>query len=204
MKYKKRLYKAHKRLNTIRPRYILLFAVLLTIISGFALRVNYMKTIELKKAVEAADANNGDIEGALRKLRVHVYGHMNANLSSPGSTQRPIQLKHQYDTLIAAENERVKQANVAINQKATNICEAKHPGGTYNQAKITCIQEYIGANGEKPRDIPTEFYQFNFVSPRWSPDFAGLSIVVTILTWIVWLGIVMVDRLLVKRMEDSF
>jgi hypothetical protein len=204
MKYKKRLYRWHKKLNFVAPRYIFILAILMTTLAGFSLRHNYVRAGELKKAVEIADARNGDTEAALRELRSFVYAHMNANLSTDNSIQHPIQLKNQYDQLVAAEAERVKQENITVNQKATSVCEAQFPGGTFNQPKVNCIQEYVAANAVKPKDIPPEFYKFDFISPRWSPDLAGISILVAVLLWIAWCLVVLVDKLLVKRMEDKF
>lgn len=204
MKYKKRLYRWHKRLHFVAPRYIFIAAILLTIVAGFSLRQNYIRAGELKLAVEKADAQNGDIEAALRDLRSFVHTHMNANLSTDNSIQHPIQLKNQYDRLVAAETERVKQANTVVNQKAAAICEAKFPGGTFNQPKVNCVQEYVAANAEKAKDIPPEFYKFDFVSPRWSPDRAGISFALAVILWLIFILIVITDKLLVKRMDDRF
>lgn len=200
----KSFYKWHKRLKIIRPEFILIFAIVMTLASGYSLRQNNLKMLELRKQVEIADQSGGDIEGALRNLREFVYSHMNTNLSTGSTIKPPIQLKTQYEKLLAEETERVKQANNQVNITATNVCNAQFPSGGFNQAKVTCIQEYVSANAVKPRDIPTEFYKFDFVSPKWSPDLAGISLVLAILAYALWVLRIVVDRLLVRRMEDKF
>lgn len=200
----KTLYRWHKKLQIIRPEFILVFAIAMTIISGYSLRQNNLKMIELKKAVEIADLDNGDIEKALRDLRVHVYSHMNTNLSTDSSIKPPIQLKHQYERLAGGEEERVKQVNNQVNATATSVCTAQHPGDGFNQAKVTCIQQYVSEHAVKSGEIPTEFYKFDFVSPKWSPDMAGITLVLAIIGYILWIFRIVVDRILVRRMEDKF
>ncbi|MEK9195887.1 MAG: hypothetical protein AAB914_00805 [Patescibacteria group bacterium] len=200
----KTIYRWHKKLQIIRPEFILVFAIIMTIISGYSLRQNNLKMIELKKAVEIADLDNGDVEKALRDLRVHVYSHMNTNLSSDSGIKPPIQLKHQYERLQSGEGERVKQVNVQVNATATNTCAVQHPGDGFNQARVTCIQQYVSANAVSSSEIPTEFYKFDFVSPKWSPDTAGVTLILAIIGYILWIFRMVVDRILVRRMEDKF
>lgn len=200
----KKIYNWHKKLQIIKPQYFLIIAIIMTLISGYALRQNNLKMIELKQKVEQADKENGDIEGALRELREFVYSHMNTNLSSSSSIKPPIQLKYQYERLVAQESERMKQTNSKVNADASAVCATRHPGDGYNQARVTCIQQYVADNATKTGSIPAEFYKFDFVSPRWSPDLAGWSLIVAIIFYLLWLIRIIGDKILVKRLEDKF
>lgn len=145
-------------------------------IGVYALRQNNLTAIRLRDAVIAADKENKDVEEPLRKLREFVYGHMNADLSSGTGVQHPVQLKYRYERLVAAEKARVDKANGAIYTRAQTYCEKRFPASVGGGGRIGCIEEYVTEQGEKQRAIPDDLYKFDFVSPRWSPDVAGLSL----------------------------
>lgn len=155
--------------------------IVFSVIAVFALRQNNLRAIELRDEVLRADQSKGDVEEKLRELREFVYSHMNADLSSGTGVQQPVQLKYRYDRLVAQEQQRVEKANEAIYTKAQAACEQQLPSGFSGGTRVACIEEYVLNNGEKEREIPDELYKFSFVSPRWSPDLAGWSIVVATL-----------------------
>ena len=158
----------------------------------FALRQNNLKAIELRNKVLEVDKENGDIEGALREIREFVYSHMNADLSAGTNIQQPIQLKYSYERLIEVEKKRVEKANENVYTRAQTYCEKKYPASTSGGPRVPCIQEYVTSNGEKQKSIPDALYKFDFVSPVWSPDLAGWSLLlagVFLLLFIVRFGI---------------
>jgi hypothetical protein len=156
--------------------------LILFLISGLiclaALRHNNTTMIGLRNDVYAADKANANIEGALDKLRAYVYGHMNTNLSTGNGVKPPIQLGYTYARL---------QENAAQNSSlyidAKNYCEAKIPASQSisGRGRIDCITQYVTDHGAKPANIPQGLYQFDFVSPTWSPELAGWSLVATII-----------------------
>lgn len=138
--------------------------------------------IKLRDAVFAADEKNGDIEGALRDLREHIYSHMNTKLVSGATAIRPpIQLKHQYERLVQAEKARVDQANIAVRAEAAAICQQRFPNTANATGIQPCIQGLMDERGVKAQAIPKELYQFDFVSPTWVPDRAGISLVLAVI-----------------------
>lgn len=157
----------------------LFLCILLSTIAVFALRGNNLKMIELRNAVFAADQSNGDIESALKELRNFVYAHMNTNLSSGSNAIKPpIQLKYTYERLVAAEKERIRNENADVYAEATAVCEAKYGQGQIQQ-RAACVSDYVTSKGVKEveRIIPDSLYKFDFISPWWSPDLAGFSLV---------------------------
>lgn len=157
-------------------------ALLLFVTAIFALRANNQRMLELREAVFAADEQDGDVETALRNLREHVYAHMNTDLAAGENAIRPpIQLKYRYERLAAAEQEKLKVgSNGDIYAQAQTYCEQKFPSGFSGSNRLPCIREYLDTHGAAPVEdvsIPEDLYKFDFVSPRWSPDLAGLSIV---------------------------
>lgn len=180
--------KLHHYLVALRqvPTFLLLgLAVLFGVVSIFALRSNNQRMVDLREAVYVADEQNGDVEGALRELREHVYAHMNTNLSAgENAIYPPIQLKYTYERLEAAEQAKLKNTNADLYNAATKHCEALFPAGQLANGRVQCVARYLdehSAPGQSPKSVPEDLYKFNFVSPRWSPDLAGWSLVLTAL-----------------------
>lgn len=189
----------HKYLARISPWQLLALAILFTIISIYALRSNALKTNKLREAVTIADQQNGDVEGALHDLRRHVYGHMNTNLSSGANPIKPpIQLKYRYERLLASEQERVKQLNNQVTSQAEAICGQQFPAGGFNAPRVACIQDYVASHASKDGDVADDLYKFDFVSPRWSPDLAGWSLVLAAIFFVLFTFRLAVRRFLGK------
>src|SRR5579884_1927563 len=90
------------KLATVKPVYILIFALLSTIVCLFALRANNEHMIALRNNVYTADKNDTDVTGALQQLQAYVTTHMNTDLSSGnGSVYPPVQLKYTYQRLLS-------------------------------------------------------------------------------------------------------
>lgn len=146
----------------------------------YGLRSNNLTMIRLRDDVIRTDEQNGDTEAALRKLREYVHGHMNTNLAStPGAIRPPIQLRYRYERLVQAEKDRVTTINAKVYTEAQEECERRFPAsiyGLYGGPRVPCNEQYITQNGVKEQPIPDAIYKFDFVSPIWSPDLAGWSL----------------------------
>lgn len=176
---KRSLHHIWRKLRPVSYWYFFGLFVFFAVIGVWGLRQNNLRAIELRDKVAAVDKENGDVEAALRELRAHVYGHMNANLASGTGIQHPIQLKYRYERLVKAEKARVDKANKNIYTKAQRHCERKYPASSSGGPRVPCIAQYVTKNGEKQKSIPDDLYKFDFVSPLWSPDLAGISIVLS-------------------------
>lgn len=176
-KWFKHFYKFLKHVNLWA---FLAVAMVSAVVCVFSLRSNNVKALELRDKVVQVDKDNGDIEKALRELREYMYGHMNTNLASGSNAIKPpIQLKYRYERLVKAEQDKLGAANVQIYNDAQVDCERRYPTGLYGSGRIPCVTEYISTHtSEKPADIPASLYKFDFVSPVWSPDLAGWSLVI--------------------------
>lgn len=128
----------------------------------------------------AVDAAGGDVEKALYDLRVFVYSHMNTTIGSETGVKPPIQLKNTYERLVAAEKERVKKANDDLYNKGQIVCEQQFPNDFSGRARVPCVSEYVIANAVKEQTIPEGLYKYDFVSPLWSADKAGISMLIAI------------------------
>lgn len=177
---KRHLHHVYRRLRPVSPWFFLALAITFGIISVGALRQNNIRMLELREAVYVADEKDQNLEPALRELREYVHAHMNTDLSANNNgIYPPIQLKYLYERLVAKEKARVTKANERIYTDAQTFCERRFPAGISGGGRIPCIQDYVARNGAKEKDIPDALYKFDFVSPRWSPDLAGFSLIAT-------------------------
>ena len=178
---KRRLYQLWMRLRVVNYWYLLSALLVSGIVTLLALRQNNLKMIELRDAVIQADETGNDVGEALYNLRTHVHAHMNTDLTSGETAIRPpIQLQKTYERLLQTERDRVSVANERIYNDAQAICERRFPTGSLRDGRVQCVEEYVSNNNVKENEIPKELYQFDFISPLWSPDLAGWSLIVSV------------------------
>jgi hypothetical protein len=169
-----------RKLKLLRPWYFLALAGFFGIICIFSLRGNYQHMVKLRSAVYAADKSGNNVSPALNDLRSYVYAHMNTNLATSDGVYPPIQLKYTYDRLVKAETGRVASVNSQVYTQAQAYCEQQDPVDFSGHNRVPCIDNYVSVHGAKAQSIPDALYKFDFASPRWSPDLAGWSLIVTI------------------------
>lgn len=177
---------AHHRfvqLRRFQVKYLLLAAVIFGAVAVVALRHNNQHMAQLRQAVFTADEQNGDVETALVNLRSFVTGHMNTSLTAASNgVYPPIQLKYTYSRLVQAAGGQASASNNSIYAEAQKACEAQIPTGFSGRYRLDCIEQYVESHGGAPvSSIPDSLYKFDFVSPTWSPDLAGLSLLASLL-----------------------
>jgi hypothetical protein len=161
-------------------------AFIATAVCIFALRANNQKMIELRDEVYKADQSNGDVSASLKNLQAYVTTHMNTNLSSgPNAVYPPIQLKYTYERLLQAQKS--SQSNDALYTAAQHYCENRNSADFSGRNRVPCIEKYVQSHGgTKPQTVPDALYKFAFVSPRWSADLAGWSLLAAIILWLLF------------------
>lgn len=171
-------------------------------VSIYALRANNLKMVQLRQAVYTADQQAGDVNGALNDLRQFVFSHMNTNLSAgSNSNEPPIQLVYSFNRSVAAARSALSAVGSAdqIYTAAQGQCEQS---SVPLNAKAQCIENYISAHGKGIAQLvlpPKGDFTYDFVSPVWSPDLAGWSIVATFV-----FGLLLIARLIVGRFIKSY
>lgn len=187
------------------PYWVFLALFLISLlVSVAALRHNNQTMIKLRNAVYIADKNNGDVNTALNNLRRYVYGHMNTNLSSGNNAIRPpIQLKYTYQRLQAQEQAQVQAANSKLYTEAENYCQAQIPANLSfsGRARVPCVTDYVTTHGISPTAVPAALYEFDFLSPTWSPDLAGWSLVFSFIFLVAFVVSFAVDRLVKSKLQ---
>lgn len=191
-----KLHKAAKKIHHVRPTYVLGVALLSTVVCVFALRANNEHMIKLRDSVYTADKNNTNVTEALQHLQAYVTTHMNTNLSSgKGSVYPPIELKYTYQRLLDSESSTAAASNNDLYTEAQTYCQQAVPTGFSGRYRVPCIEQYVQTHDTSLATVPTELYEFDFVSPMWSPDLAGWSMFVAILSWIFLVLVVIVQQI---------
>lgn len=175
-----------KQLERVKTWQLLILLLLVGFISATLLRLNNIGMIERRTAVLNADkaGNTDDIARRLYDLQRYVSSHMNTDMG------RGIYLQEQYNKDRQQAMDQAAggtAANVNIYKTITDACRALYSAWT---PYFQCVQDRL--NASTPADDPVkkatlpqpETYRHVFVSPVWSPDFAGLSVVV-------WFGILL-------------
>lgn len=181
---KRYLHHVWTKLRWLKPWYFLVLAIIATAVCVFALRANNEHMVQLRNAVYQADKDNGDVAGALRDLQAYVTSHMNTDLSSgSNAVYPPIQLKYTYERLVQAQKD--AQTSSQLYTQAQHYCESRNSVDFSGRNRVPCIEQYVQSHGgAKPSTIPDALYKFDFVSPRWSTDLAGWSLLAAMLLWL--------------------
>lgn len=177
-------------MKKLKPWHLLVLAIVSGVICIGALRANNQHMSELREAVYAADKNNADVQGALKELQAYVTSHMNTSLST-GKTgvYPPIQLKYTYDRLVSAQNAQSAQGSSLYNE-AQRYCEGQNSSDFSGRNRVPCIQQYVQSHtSAKPAAINDSLYKFSFSSPRWSPDLAGWTMLISLTSFVACIGL---------------
>ena len=200
---KRKLHHIWTKIKPISYWYFLIGFIIFGLIAVFALRSNNETAISLRNKLYTVDQQNGDVSTALNNLRQYIYSHMNTNLASgPDAIYPPIQLKYTYQRLLAAEQSSANSTNTQIYTDAENYCQQAIPNGFSGRGRVPCIENYVTTHGTTAKAIPAALYEFDFVSPIWSPDLAGWSLVFCFIFLILFLARFSLEKWLSHKLKN--
>lgn len=200
----KRFLKNWKR-KRIATWQLVVLLILLLCSTAFFLRQNNVKMIELRNLVLQADEEQSDVAGALERLNAHVFSHMNTEIV------RPIELVHTYNAQAKKVLEDATRGSGRdIYAEATAVCERQ---GVPPTVIAQCAANYALENNTSidPANIKLpdkNQFTYSFAAPLWTPDMAGFSLLLSIVT-VLWLLIRCIEYIgvrlvLKKRSEHNF
>ena len=184
------------RLHHVQPWHLLALAGVCGVVCVFALRANSQHMAVLRSELYKVDQSGGDVQAALNRLQLYVVSHMNTDLATGNGVYPPIQLKGTYDRLVEAQGEALQKQNGQVYTDAQHYCEQQNSTDFSGRNRVPCIEQYVSSHGVKVPAIPDSLYKFDFVSPRWSPDLAGWSLVATIVSLIGAAGLFLLRKFL--------
>jgi len=191
-----------KRLRPIKPWYFLAIALVSGVICVIALRQNNLHMAALRQQVYDADKNNGQVVNALQNLQAYVTTHMNTNLSTgPNAPYPPIQLQYTYERAVEAAGNAASSANAQVYTDAQHYCEQLDPTDFSGHNRVPCVQQYIQNHGITLPVISDSLYKFAFLSPSWSPDLAGWTLLITIVSFLLFSGFWLTEYWLHRRSQ---
>lgn len=201
----RRVKKSIKQLQRIKTWQLLILLILMVFVSATFLRLNNIGMVQRREAVLQADKAGDDetMTDRLYDLQRYTVGHMNASTGT-------FYLEDQYKRAVKQTVDDAKQSNDSQPNylaMADAICRPQF--SDYTQAYTQCVhdeQEKFKPNSIESTttvSLPSaSLYEFSYLSPLWSPDFAGwavlvcLVIVIMIVARLISLAILQV---LVKR-----
>lgn len=184
---------------------IILLLLVFTGLTIHFLRQNNLKMDQLRNEVVTADQQGGDVSSALKKLNKHVFSHMNTRIV------RPIELVNTYNKQARAVIESAnKSSGRDVYAEATSSCERR---GIPLSSIAQCAADYAITNNPNPGSTKIELpnkslFTHTFASPRWTPDLAGISLLITVVI-VFWLLFRFIEYILVRlivrrRLKNSF
>lgn len=180
------LRQAVKRIEKIKTWQLVVVLLMLGFVAATFLRLNNIGMVERREAVMVADQEGDKIqlERRLYDLQRYVASHMN---SDPGRIA--------LDKTYQRDNDRLKEEfarqssanpNGNVYAKVIAVCDpiGRAQGWRWPDPRYTnCINDELGKYPSASQlaaqftPLPTAPYYHTFVSPLWTPDFAGWSLI---------------------------
>lgn len=198
-----------KSIGRLKTWQLFVLLLLMALVSATLLRLNNLGMVERRTAVINADekADKEVLRTSIVDLQGYISHHMNTGLVG-GLYLAKTYERDRDAALSAAAN--VSNPNSAIYQQASIECRARFQGGvaSFRNDYVQCVVEKVGslapqADPATSLKLPKgDAYRINFSSPVWTPDMAGLSVlicVLLILAIVVRFTTVIVLRLLLRK-----
>jgi hypothetical protein len=176
-------------LRQLQVKHLAILLIVLIVLSVFFLRQNNLHMIELRNLVAQADEQNRDIPKAVTDLRNYIASHMNTGMGDRG-----IYLEHSYRRAYEAAVSRATSGSTAgatIYRQADQDCQSAFPKASAFSAYVQCMTDKVAATGIAGGPVTppsSDLYRFNFISPAWSPDVAGFTLLAAVLLAVLLMG----------------
>jgi hypothetical protein len=177
-------------LKRVKTWQLVLIVLVMSLLSAFLLRQNNLSMVERRDALKTADQQNKDVKKALLGLQQYVTSHMNTDLGGgiflQGAYQRA------YDAAVKSAVVTTNPGSKIYEQVELECRPVFRSTGSF-PAYTQCAREKLAGMtaGQDAIDSlktpPVDLYHYNFVSPVWSLDAAGIIVFMTTVTLVVLL-----------------
>ena len=205
---KRQVRRSIRQLQHVHTWQLFVLLLLAIFIAATFLRLDNIGMVERRQAALQAD-KAGDpnaIKGRLYDLQRYVTAHMNADM---GTIYLENQYKRDSQNIIDAASDD-GEANGNVFKKAQEVCAPKYASlGHYSLAYQQCVIDQLnsypsGSDLTTALQLPkADAYRYSFVSPLWSPDFAGFSVLACVLIVLMiiarFLGLILLRAILKMR-----
>lgn len=210
---KRTLHHRLKSLQRLKVWQLLIIAVMLSFLTATALRLNNLGMVERRDDVYAADERGdpAEIKAALEDLQRYVNSHMNTDLGKGVYLQKSYERAR--DAALASATD-TSNPQAAVYQQAGVDCQSRFQGGTesFRNDYVQCVVERVAAMNQSASPLGSlnlpkaDLYRYDFVSPLWSPDLAGLLSLATalvLLAIIIRIGLSLLYKFLLRSRAYS-
>lgn len=180
---KRKVRRSIRQLQVIKTWQLIILLILMLFITATFLRLNNTGMVSRRNAIAAADKSGdvGQIADRLYDMQRYSAAHMNASSGV-------MYLQDQYNRDVQKQAENSSQTGstkaLEIRRAAEEVCKPQFNG--WSPAYVQC---YVNELDKHPADEVTaqiappssSLYRYDFVSPLWSPDFAGFSALISVL-----------------------
>lgn len=178
---KRRVRRSIRQLQRVKTWQLVVLLILMLFLSATFLRLNNTGMVARRHAIAAADksGNVDDTRSRIYDLQRYAAAHMNADTGV-------FYLQEQYNRDVQKQVTDASGAGseraLEIRRAADAVCKPQFNG--WSPAYVRC---YVDELNKYPADeiesaelqLPSPAqYRYSFVSPLWSPDFAGWSLVI--------------------------
>lgn len=195
---KRKLHHYLGELRGLKTWQLIVIALLLSAVTIGLLRHNSVTAVQMFNEVQRADQQGDNVYKELKELQRYVSHHMNTQIER-------ITLEQTYARDYRAAIEDLAQSG-GVNQNANyraaqQACSDLQSSAGYI-AYARCVEQRLAqaAPGQNPQlsaDLPNaQRYQYSFVSPTWSPDAAGIALLITGVLWLIILFKIILQLLL--------
>ena len=181
----------------------MIILILTLFVTATFLRLNSVGMSDRRDAVFSADK-----AGDPNETRARVYDLQRFSAAHMNASTGVFYLQDQYNRDAQAAIERSSQASssfATINAEAEAVCHPQFSGWStaYMQCFLAEVAKHPSTDTLPSFVFPSpELYRYSFVSPLWSPDFAGWSVIVSVVI-IVMIIIRMIGIILLRLMLKS-
>jgi hypothetical protein len=166
----------------MRSRWLVLAGFILVLISVAWVVVNRQSAITRSRSILVLDQSGQNLANELTKLEKFVHDHMRTSVSFEltGSYERAVE---------AAKAAAIPKVSSDIYRQAQAACPQK-----VATAQTKCIADYVASRTPR-QTMPTvklpsrDNFKRTYSAPDWTPDGAGLTLLLAIISWAVagWL-----------------
>lgn len=172
-----------RQLQLVKTWQLLILLILCGFVAATFLRLNNIGMKQRRDAVLAADKedNDGEVMSRMYELQRYVAAHMNASTGQ-------FDLEGQYRRSVQEEIQKATNStnpNGNVNAKAAAVCDPRF--AVWSPAYVQCFTEELNKFPPAPNpadnvSLPSPaLFRHSFASPLWSPDFAGFSVLLTLI-----------------------
>lgn len=168
-----------KQLQRIKTWQLVILLILSCFITATFLRLNNINMVERRTAVTKADSvgMNSITQDRLYDLQRYATAHMNTDMG------KGIYLEAAYKRDVRSAYEGASATN-NVYKKSQEVCMPQFT--SWSEAYVQCtIGELAKYPGSNSLVLPVaDTYLHVFASPMWSPDFAGFSLLISVVIFI--------------------